>query len=456
MVLVSTLQLVAFLVAVHVLFGWSNRHAEQAMRHQCDLSNASLATLCSTGDRCELDAMIVPNDGFSLIYDGSGNLVQSNRGFRKRFKGQIQASEITIDDGSGTATLLDFENHVGGQTSANHSITIGEDRFFAHLRQVDSGLLVVAQDHERVISGLQETPATTWQLFYLFTLVFGLVGVGLILSILSRVEQNVSSTNSNLEKQLESKTEELERTQSAVIFGLAKLAENRDNDTGQHLERISRYVTILAKDLSQTNESLDEHVINNLSLASSLHDIGKVGIPDSILLKKGRLTAAERDIMQYHTVIGGECLDAIQERLGANEFMEVARQVAYSHHERWDGKGYPHQLVKDEIPLAARIVSVADVYDALTSKRPYKRPLSHERSREIVIEGRGTQFDPEVVDAFLRHQDEFREISLCQMNVTEEDCVTGLQRMAISIEQLANEASEAVGRDEPLAATSQK
>ena len=99
---------------------------------------------------------------------------------------------------------------------------------------------------------------------------------------------------------------------------------------------------------------------------------------------------------------------------------------------------------------------MADVYDALTSKRPYKRPLSHERSREIVIEGRGTQFDPEVVDAFLRHQDEFREISLCQMNVTEEDCVTGLQRMAISIEQLANEASEAVGRDEPLAATSQK
>jgi len=441
-VLVSTLQLVAFLVAALVLFGWFNQHAEHAMRRQCDLANASLATLSVAGDESRLESMIVPNSGFSAVFDSQGQLKTASRGYDKLYHESLHADQIQITDGAIAASLLDFEHHVGGQTSANHIIQIEDKQFIAHLRQVDSGLLVVAQDQSMVMNGYREPLATTRQLFYIFTIVFGLVGVGLILSILTRVEKNVSSTNSELEKQLDEKAKEVEQTQNAVIFGLAKLAENRDNDTGEHLERISSYVSILAKDLAQTNKGLSDEVIGHLSLASSLHDIGKVGIPDSILLKKGRLTSAERQIMEYHTVIGGECLDAIQDRLGSNPFMELARQVAYSHHERWDGTGYPHQLVEEEIPLSARIVSVADVYDALTSKRPYKRAMSHEESREIIVSGQGTQFDPDVVDAFLRHEDEFRGVSVKQKDLPDEHCVTGLQRLANSVELLSQEVHE--------------
>jgi response regulator RpfG family c-di-GMP phosphodiesterase len=125
--------------------------------------------------------------------------------------------------------------------------------------------------------------------------------------------------------------------------------------------------------------------------------------------------------MELHTLIGGECLEAIQSRLGTNLFMHTAKQVAYYHHERWDGKGYPHGLSEGEIPLVARIVAVADVYDALTSKRPYKEPMTHLESKSIILSGTSTQFDPEIVDAFLRHEDEFEAVSRAQLTLTDDD-----------------------------------
>ena len=242
-------------------------------------------------------------------------------------------------------------------------------------------------------------------------LALGLLATVLSTFVVKRIASNDLKIQSKLENLVDERTDELELTKNAIVFGLAKLAESRDSATGEHLDRIRKYVTILATDLQSIyEEEIDSDFIKILAIASSLHDIGKVGIPDSILLKPGRLTTLERSIMQKHTVIGGECIEAIGHKLGDNDFLEIAREVAYWHHEHWDGGGYPHKLSGDDIPISARIVAVADVYDALTSRRPYKRAMSHVESRAVVVSGSGQMFDPEVVAAFLRHEAEFQQI----------------------------------------------
>jgi len=301
----------------------------------------------------------------------------------------------------------------------------------------------------------QQQPQTMpgwWNLLVLSTSLIGVAGIGLMVSMLMRVDKDNETSNLDLEEQISVQASELSRTQNAIIFGLAKLAESRDTDTGEHLDRIQKYVVILATEMSAKYPHLDDSAIRNLGFASSLHDIGKVGIPDSILLKPGRLTDGERKVMEHHTVIGGECLEAIQNRLGENEFMEMAREVAWSHHERWDGKGYPHQLLGEEIPLVARIVSVADVYDALTSKRPYKRAMTHEESREILLAGKGIQFDPDVIEAFVKHEDDFQSISITQKDIADEDCISGLQRLADSVDALQRESTDLLNREGPRTA----
>ena len=276
--------------------------------------------------------------------------------------------------------------------------------------------------------------------FYVILLV-GLIGCSLTVAIMIRYRDVVSEVNRDLERVKTQSSRELLKTKNAVIFGLAKLAESRDNDTGEHLDRIKNYVSLLARDLSALKPEVDEKFIHNLELASSLHDIGKVGIPDSILLKPGKLTAFEREIMEEHAIIGGNCLDAIQVRLGDNEFMEMAKNVAYSHHERWDGTGYPHGTMAEDVPLEARIVAVADVYDALTSKRPYKRAMSHLESRAIILSGSGSQFDPEVVAAFLRNEEAFKAVSIRQQFVNDEDATSEFQKRS-ELVAAANKVSQ--------------
>lgn len=202
------------------------------------------------------------------------------------------------------------------------------------------------------------------------------------------------------------------RARNTLIFALAKLAESRDTDTGEHLERIAAYCRVLAEQMRAVYPELTDDWILNLQVASSLHDIGKVGIPDSVLLKPGKLEPSERETMQTHPLIGARALDAILARDGGDQLLRIARNIAASHHERWDGEGYPERLGGAAIPLEARIVSVADVYDALTSKRVYKPALSHEESLRIITEGRGTQFDPQVVDALLQCEIVFRHAGL--------------------------------------------
>jgi HD-GYP domain-containing protein (c-di-GMP phosphodiesterase class II) len=197
---------------------------------------------------------------------------------------------------------------------------------------------------------------------------------------------------------------------NTLIFGLAKLAEFRDSDTGTHLERISAYAVLLAEAMRPVHPEIDHAWVETLRVASSMHDIGKVGIPDSVLLKPGPLDDEERRVIENHPAIGAETLSAIEQRHGADALLAMSREIALSHHERWDGGGYPNSTSGAQIPLAARIVAVADAYDALTVARVYKRALGHDEARRIIREGIATQFDPEIVEAFTRSERSFDEV----------------------------------------------
>jgi putative two-component system response regulator len=199
-------------------------------------------------------------------------------------------------------------------------------------------------------------------------------------------------------------------TRDVAIFALAKLAESRDPETGAHLERVMNYCRVLAQALPSIGhfaDQIDPEYIRILYSTSPLHDIGKVGIPDSVLLKPGRLSDREFEIMKTHTTIGAETLDAALRRFPKTRFLRMARDIAVAHHERWDGTGYPNKVAGDDIPLCARIVALADVYDALTSKRVYKDAFGHDIAKGIILKDSGTHFDARVVEAFLAAEDQF-------------------------------------------------
>ncbi len=197
-----------------------------------------------------------------------------------------------------------------------------------------------------------------------------------------------------------------QETQEELILALAKLAEYRSDETGYHLERVQRYCRILAMDLCENRPELDIHIqfAEEIARVSPLHDIGKVAIPDNILHKPGKLTDTEFEIMKTHAAIGGQILKDIYAKNGS-PYLKVAYEVAMYHHERFNGKGYPEGLKGEEIPIAARIMTLADIYDAMATKRCYKDPFPHEVIKKIILEERGQQLDPIVVDAFLRQED---------------------------------------------------
>ncbi len=209
-------------------------------------------------------------------------------------------------------------------------------------------------------------------------------------------------------------TEEIKRTRDTTILTLASLAETRDNETGAHILRTQRYVKALAENLrdhARFSDDLNDETIELLYKSAPLHDIGKVGIPDAILLKPGKLTDEEFEIMKTHAEIGSDSLAVAENELGSNDFLGFAREIALSHHEKWDGSGYPKGLSGDDIPVSGRLMAVADVYDALISKRIYKPAFSHEKAMEIILEGRGKHFDPDIVDALVGREDTFKDIA---------------------------------------------
>ena len=199
----------------------------------------------------------------------------------------------------------------------------------------------------------------------------------------------------------------------AIIVGLAKLAESRDDDTGKHLSRIRHYTTLLADAVATLHpEQLSKSDVSVIGATSVLHDIGKVGIPDEILLSPSRLTVDQFATMKRHTSIGADILISLSEQLGRDPWVDTAIQITLGHHERWDGTGYPFGLRGTTNNVPARIVAVADVYDALTTRRVYKDAMSHEEAAALINDGNGSHFDPMVVDAFLSVLEKMKEVAI--------------------------------------------
>jgi putative two-component system response regulator len=226
----------------------------------------------------------------------------------------------------------------------------------------------------------------------------------------------LKNKNDILAAEVERRTRELQAIQEVTILALASLAESRDNETGNHIRRTQAYVRLLAQHLRnhpRFADVLTEPVVDLIFKSAPLHDIGKVGIADSILLKPGRLTPEEFEAMKAHTTIGRDAIERAERALGMPvEFLRFAKEMAYSHQEKWDGSGYPQGIAGDDIPVSARLMAVADVYDALRSQRVYKPPMPHDKAASIICEGRGSHFDPDMVDGFVGIQEEFREISV--------------------------------------------
>ncbi len=231
---------------------------------------------------------------------------------------------------------------------------------------------------------------------------------------LLQAQKQLQNQNIILERKVEERTREIQKLQDVTIESLASLAETRDPETGHHILRTKLYVKVILEALTKQHPSLtkDKKLIIN---SSPLHDIGKVGIPDHILLKPGKLTLDEFNIIKLHTTYGWQALKRAQKQTEASSFLKFASDMAHSHHEKWDGSGYPQGLKGKDIPLVGRIMAIADVYDALISRRSYKDPFSHEEAIEIITVGDGRtspdHFDPEILQAFKDNQQLFLEIS---------------------------------------------
>ena len=256
--------------------------------------------------------------------------------------------------------------------------------------------------------------------------------------LLARVETQIKvkaaadflrDQNDFLEQEVQRRTREVTAIQDVTIHAMASLAETRDNETGNHIRRTQHYVKLLAELLREHprfRHFLDEETIKLLFKSAPLHDIGKIGIPDRILLKPGRYTAEEFEIMKTHTTLGRDAIQHAEDQLGITvDFLQLAKEIAYSHQEKWDGSGYPQGLAGDDIPISARLMALADVYDALISRRVYKPGMPHAQAVEIIREGRGAHFDPDICDAFLAHSERFLAIA-AQFADSDQDLVKQL------------------------------
>ena len=232
---------------------------------------------------------------------------------------------------------------------------------------------------------------------------------------IKRARDRLADQNVSLDAEVRRRMAETQHIQDISIHALARLAETRDNETGNHLRRTQEYVRTLAealKDHPRFAPVLDAATITLIAKSAPLHDIGKVGIPDSILLKPGKLTPAEWEIMKTHSALGAEAIEqAERDSDRPVAFLKHAKDIARYHHEKWNGKGYPEGLAGDAIPVSARIMALADVFDALISRRAYKEPMSYAAAREVIINDRGSHFDPDIVDSFIGRFDAFRGIA---------------------------------------------
>lgn len=421
--LLAGFQLVVLLIGVGLFAHWMTGRMVQLVRHQVLQDNQQIAAQMAglieqlqprdlkrgSSDWEKLQTTVekisLPNDGFlCIIASGSGELL-CHPELRKMPK-TIPPVMATLIQPNGLATPIVQAEGAGwaAMPDGNHLIAVHEMpqqgiRILAHQRE--SGLL---QATSSLIGPIRWGGSVVAMLLSMVVCFGGM-------AIVSQYENRLAHLNSHLEDLVKTRTKSLMKTRNAVIFGLAKLAESRDTDTGEHLERIRVFSMLLANELKKSNSTISKDYIETIGLASSLHDIGKVGIPDKVLLKPGKFDAEERAIMETHAQLGAECLSAIEAQLGEDDFLSMAHEIALWHHEKFDGTGYPTKLAGETIPLSARIVAVADVYDALISPRVYKRPMSHEQAVAIILKDSGSHFDPQIVTAFKAVEPQFRKIT---------------------------------------------
>lgn len=433
--LLAMTQACCLLAGVAAFANWLQRELHQVVREQVladnDLIAGQMARMIEQMSLADLkpdspawlkmqtliETIRLPNEGFLCIVDASsGRLVCHPQIRRNPALKQMAAGLELLSHGDFSKRIIELDSAndpLAGAMPMPDGIHLIAVRDLAGL-----GAKVIAHQREAGVAAAIERMIKPVRAVGV-TIALALVGLTTLLTtaVAHRYDNKLATVNASLEQLVARRTESLMKTRDAVIFGLAKLAESRDNDTGAHLERIQSYATLLAEKLAERQPEINRAYLKNLALASSLHDIGKVGIPDAILLKPGPLTPQERQIMQRHAQIGGDCLNAIVQRLGEDDFLAMARTIAYAHHERWDGAGYPSGLREEAIPLAARLVALADVYDALTTERVYKKAMSHLEAKAIIVAGSGSQFDPEVVAAFLSREAEFQRIAEAQSSL---------------------------------------
>jgi len=349
-----------------------------------------------------IESLRMPAGGFACLIDDEGHLLchPDMREQPELREVRLGSAKLRGEAGAADVVLTDLP-HAG--VSAGEVVFGGVQTHYlatTYLPTTKARLLV----HQPVDGLLSAGEASTSGLLWIA------VGIGSVVllatsvttaRLMRRHDHELESINTGLEGEVSRRVDQAMTFRDSLILGLAKLADYRDTDTGTHLERIAEYTELLARQLATTTAEIDEAYIRRLRVASSMHDIGKVGVEDAVLLKPGKLTDEERGRMQRHPIMGADTLLAIREKMGHDELVEMAIVVTLEHHERWDGKGYPLGLAGEQIQLGARIVALADVYDALTSRRVYKAAMSHEDAVAIIVKERETQFDPSVVDAFV-------------------------------------------------------
>jgi response regulator RpfG family c-di-GMP phosphodiesterase len=366
----------------------------------------------SAWDRMQsiVEGIKLPNDGFVCLVDSKTGLLLCHPDFRSNPQLATTAvGQLPLDGPANSQQIIQATQFRG---AAAGWVTFPDGTQVVAAKAIpELGVTVLA--HQRV-AGMEAAAAAVVAKVWWGGLAAAVALTAFTTSVTARVtrryENRLAEINEGLEEVVERRSQSLVKTRDAVIFALARLAETRDHDTGEHLDRIQHYVGVLAHRL--IGKGIRKSEVKTLVLASSLHDIGKVGIPDTVLCKTGPYTPAERAMIQSHPTIGGNCLDAIRTRLGIeDDFLTTASDIALYHHEKWDGSGYPKGLEGPQIPLAARIVAVADVYDALTSERIYKPAMPHNEAVEFIAAASGTQFDPVVVEAFLKTANQFAKVA---------------------------------------------
>jgi putative two-component system response regulator len=351
----------------------------------------------------------------------------------------LGGTPVTLSHGNEVILLRDLRP---GTVVTGRAVLFGRECFVSVRRTEKLGGKIVAY---QPVDGVEQAEDRFVRGVMLWLGVAGIAVLGLTVFgsayLVRQYDTALMRFNVTLNTEAEDRTKRGMVIRNAMVFGLAKLADYRDTDTGKHLERICGYCELLSRELVGVHPEIDRVWIERLRLASSMHDIGKVGIPDSILLKPGAFTPSERRLMEQHATIGADTLIAIRDRVGDDDLLNMSIQVALSHHEKWDGTGYPSGLVGEQIPLCARIVALADMYDALTSKRVYKDAMSHGKAREIILANRGSHFDPAIVDAFERCEERFDIVRQAGQPETDAVELSFLQRTVAEVASMHRSAA---------------